>query len=119
MDNKPLLTPARLLFVFTFLTQFAADTYAIMQVELPDLVTVIWAIAPIWLFWLWLREDSRNYGINWVLDLGMFLFMAWPLILPYHLFKTPGLKAFIPILAYVLTILLGTLAAAVVTSLLG
>ncbi|MEQ1924273.1 MAG: hypothetical protein ABL952_17370, partial [Pyrinomonadaceae bacterium] len=81
-------------------------------------VAVVSPFGLIWLFWLWLREDSRNYGIAWVLDLGMFLFMAWPLILPYHLFKTRGLKAFIPILAYVLTILLGTLAAAVVTSLL-
>jgi len=50
-----------------------------------------------------------------MLDLGMFLFIAWVVLLPYHLFKTRGLKAFIPILAFILTILCGIVAAAVVS----
>lgn len=46
-----------------------------------------------------------------MLDLGLFLMIAWPILLPYHLFSTRGLKALLPILFYILVFLAGSFAA--------
>jgi len=95
--------------------QFLSTLYQLRGLETHWLFDALSRIAIVWLIWLWLREDSRRLGITWMLDLGMFLFIAWVVLLPYHLFKTRGLKAFIPILAFILTILCGIVAAAVVS----
>lgn len=89
------------------------------QLEAPWTFDVLSPIAFIWLIWWWLRDDSRKYGISWMLDLGMFLLMAWPIILPYHLFKTRGLSAFIPILTFILVVVSGTVTAVAVSAFLG
>jgi hypothetical protein len=40
----------------------------------------------------WLTGDNRRYKVYWVYDMGFFLYLAWPLIIPFYLFKTRGLK---------------------------
>ena len=40
----------------------------------------------------WLNVDSRERQIPRVWDLGFFLFLAWPVIVPYYLVKTRGIK---------------------------
>ena len=39
----------------------------------------------------WLSKDSKSRNVHWVFDLGFFLYVAWPIIMPYYLFKTRGL----------------------------
>jgi hypothetical protein len=46
-------------------------------------------------------RDSRQRGIKWVFDMGLFLYMAWPFIMPYYLFKTRGAKGLLTILIFV------------------
>ena len=53
------------------------------------------------MFWWWLREDSGDRNITWPLDLGMFVYAGWFLLLPYHLVKTRGVKGFLGVLAFV------------------
>src|SRR4030042_96865 len=48
----------------------------------------------------WLQQDSRNHSVTWVFDMGFFLLLAWPIIIPYYLFKTRKSKAFLIILGY-------------------
>lgn len=48
----------------------------------------------------WLEKDSRQYNVDWVFDMGFFLYVAWPLIVPIYLFKTRGLRAFVNILGF-------------------
>jgi hypothetical protein len=66
--------------------------------------TVLDAWYPIALFWAvgwWFINDSRTNGINWnneFLDMGMFLYIAWIVILPYYLFKSRDWKAISTIL---------------------
>jgi hypothetical protein len=38
----------------------------------------------------WMHADSRRLAVREVLDQGWFVYIAWPVILPYHLFKTRG-----------------------------
>jgi hypothetical protein len=40
----------------------------------------------------WLDVDSRGRGTLRVWDMGFFLYLAWPVILPYYFVKTRGLK---------------------------
>ncbi len=42
----------------------------------------------------WLRKDNQTYKIEWIFDMGFFFYLAWPLIVPFYLFKTRGVKAF-------------------------
>jgi hypothetical protein len=49
----------------------------------------------------WLKEDSKNFGLNWVYDMGLFIYLGWIFILPYYLFKTRGIRAFITIFSFI------------------
>jgi hypothetical protein len=115
VNPKRYTTPSVVLFTFGFLFQFLAALYELRQLETPWPLDLLSRIAFVWLVWWWLRDDSRRRGITWALDLGMLLFAAWIVVLPYHLFKTRGLKAFIPVLAYILVVLCGSVAATITT----
>ncbi len=108
------MIPAIALLVYVFLLQFVEGLYAVRQIEMPVSTFFLSRLAFVWLIWWWLREDSRRRGVTWMLDLGLFLMIAWPLLLPYHLFKTRGWAGFIPILWFFLAVLCGAAAAAIV-----
>jgi hypothetical protein len=38
----------------------------------------------------WIHADNRRLGRTELLDQGWFVYLAWPVFLPYHLFKTRG-----------------------------
>lgn len=118
VNHRAWLTPGRVLFVLIFFVQFVDGLYVIRQIDSPLVYDVMSRIAVVWVIWWWLMDDSRRLGVTWFHDLGMFLFIAWIFILPYHLFKTRGFRAFIPILAFILTALCGSVAAAVFSVLL-
>lgn len=49
----------------------------------------------------WLKDDARRYGVRLVYCLGLFVSIAWMILIPYHLFKTRGMKGFIAILVLI------------------
>jgi hypothetical protein len=51
-----------------------------------------WYIAFLCLLCYWLDLDSRERRIMRVWDMGFFMSFAWPLIVPYYVFKTRGIK---------------------------
>ena len=114
-----MLTPARTFFAYLFVYQFTFSIYEARQLELPGSFEVLSWLAFIWLIWWWLRDDSRKRNIQWMLDLGFFLILAWIFILPYHLFKTRGLSAFIPILFFVLVVISAYAAAQIASAAIG
>jgi hypothetical protein len=52
------------------------------------LIGVGWAIS-----W-WVLIDCRDRGIATSIDHGFFAFWAWPILLPYHLIQTRGIRGF-------------------------
>ena len=114
-----MLTPSRIFFAYLFLYQFTFSFYEARQLELPDGAEILAGLAFVWLIWWWLRDDSRKRNIQWMLDLGFFLILAWIFILPYHLFKTRGLSAFIPILFFVLVVISSYAAAEIASAAIG
>jgi hypothetical protein len=45
----------------------------------------------------WLEDDARKYHVTPVYCLGFLVSIAWMIVIPYHLFKTRGVKGLITI----------------------
>ncbi|HLM00851.1 MAG TPA: hypothetical protein VK400_07325 [Pyrinomonadaceae bacterium] len=75
--------------------------YFAYELPLPQSFNILYVLGFWGILCWWLREDSKKYGVSWVLDIGFFLYVAWIFIVPYHLFKTRGLKAFVTILLFI------------------
>jgi hypothetical protein len=39
---------------------------------------------------LWVQQDARRTGVGAVLDLGLLLWLTWPVAIPWYAFKTRG-----------------------------
>ena len=92
--------PTVLLCAFVIISQVANGLYLSSEIEPPPIFTFLRVLMFLWIIGWWLQRDSRKYNFNWVLDLGLFLYVAWPIIMPYYLLRTRGLKGFIPILVF-------------------
>jgi hypothetical protein len=84
--------PVAFVYAFVLITGGASGAYAARHVEpaggfLFLYVGILTAIG-YWLMW-----DSKRYGLTWAWDMGFFLYLAWPLIMPYYLLKTRGVKS--------------------------
>jgi hypothetical protein len=96
-----ILSPGPLLYIFVVVTQFAYGAYLGAQLQFPEGITLIYAVGILWAVGWWLRTDSRRRGVLSVYDLGFFLYLAWPVVMPYYLVKTHGAKGLLFILAFV------------------
>ncbi|HSS22053.1 MAG TPA: hypothetical protein VLL54_18435 [Pyrinomonadaceae bacterium] len=95
-----IFSPAPLLYSFVIIFQFAYGVYLGGQVEPPPAVTLLFWLGFLWLVGWWLRTDSRTRGVTAVYDLGFFLSVAWPVVMPYYLVKTRGSKGLLLILGF-------------------
>ena len=95
------LSPTTLLYSFVVITQFAYGLYLGQQIEAPGAYTLLHWAAQLWIIGWWLRTDSRKRDVIWVYDLGFFLCIAWPLVMPYYLLKTRGAKGLLVILGFI------------------
>jgi hypothetical protein len=113
-----MFAPAPLLYFFVVITQFAYGAYIGAQLPFPEVITLIYHVGILWAIGWWLRTDSRRRGVLSVYDLGLILYLAWPIVMPYYLVKTRGAKGLLVILgfvvAYVGATLLGALLLVVV-----
>src|SRR6266404_6387880 len=96
-----IFSPAPLLFSFVVLTHFAYGVYLGARLELPPAVTLLYWIGFLWAVGWWLRTDSRRREFAAVYDLGFFLYIAWPVVMPYYLVKTRGAKGLLLILGFI------------------
>ena len=76
--------------IFTAVACSAATaTYVLAEIEpAPIMVPVL--TAPLLAVILWLQKDGQRTGICAVLDWGMFAWFAWPVVLPWYVFKSRG-----------------------------
>ena len=95
-----ILSPTTLLYTFVVISQFTYGLYLGAQTEPPSIFVLLDWICMLWIFGWWLRSDSRKRGVAPIYDLGLFLYVAWPIVLPYYLVKTRGTKGLLFILAF-------------------
>jgi hypothetical protein len=96
------VSPASIgLFVYTFAVQFIDLIYVTYEMALPPVFEFLSPFAFLGFICWWFKADSERHRIRWPMDMGMFLHSAWFLLVPYHLFRTRGLRAFISISSFV------------------
>jgi hypothetical protein len=105
-------TPAALLYIFLIVTQAASGIYLAGRLEPPPPFALLYTFGFLWVTGWWLSDDGRKRGVAWVLDMGLFLYVAWPIVMPYYLLKTRGAKGLLVILCF-LGAYVGALAAGI------
>ena len=112
-----LSSPAAWLYLFLIVTQVVTGFYLALATELPPAFSFLYPLCFLWAIGWWLREDSRARGVGWVFDMGLFLYIAWPVVMPYYLLKTRGAKGLLVMLAFA-GVYVGALVAGVTFSIL-
>jgi hypothetical protein len=92
--------PVVALCIFVLLTNILNVLYFAYGFEPSGVFDVLHGLSFWGILCWWFREDSKKFGVSWILDIGYFLYIAWIFIIPYHLFKTRGVKGFITILLF-------------------
>ena len=49
----------------------------------------------------WLRDEAKSSPFKHLYCAGLLVGAAWPIIIPYHLVKTRGLRGLLPLLALI------------------
>ena len=106
-------SPTGLLYLYLVTAQVATGVYLAREAELPPAFSLLYPLGFLWVVGWWLRQDSRGRGVGWVFDMGLFLYVAWPVVMPYYLLKTRGAKGLLAILAFAGANVGGLLAGAV------
>jgi hypothetical protein len=81
------LTVAKLAALFASLV---AAAYATAQIEPSPVIALFLSGGPLLAVVLWVQKDARRTGVGSVQDLGYFLLLAWPIVIPWYAFKTRG-----------------------------
>jgi len=98
--SQRVFSATTLLYSFVVITQFAFGLYLGRQMEAPPAYTLLHWAAQLWIIGWWLHSDIRKRGVAWVYDIGFFLCIAWPIVMPYYLVKTRGAKGLLTILGF-------------------
>lgn len=69
-----------------------------IEIESPDSLYVLWMFVFAVLVAMWCEQDKTRKG--WPYEFGFFVFLFWPLVLPYYLIKTRGIDGFIMYLGF-------------------
>src|SRR5258708_2449501 len=67
-----------------------AALYVVTRAEPAPVVQLYVIFAPAVAVILWLQKDARRTKVGAVLDLGYFLWLAWPVVIPWYALKTRG-----------------------------
>ncbi|OGW24049.1 MAG: hypothetical protein A2X59_12370 [Nitrospirae bacterium GWC2_42_7] len=101
--------PGQIIFVVFFIifTQTVFGFYAVYDQEPPGGFILLTYFALFWLVGDWFMKDSKKLKINWAFDMGFFLYLTWPLFIPFYLFKTRGFKRAITVIVGFIVLYLG------------
>jgi hypothetical protein len=91
--NDPL--PLTMAYVTTAVCSAAEALYAALAIEPAPLVALIMAFGPLVAVLFWLQEDARRTKAVAVQDWGLFLWVAWPALLPWYAVKTRGRRGWL------------------------
>jgi hypothetical protein len=64
--------------------------YAIAQVDPSPLVVLFTSAGPLIAVIMWMQRDARRTGVGSVHDFGFFVWLAWPVVIPWYAWKTRG-----------------------------
>ena len=68
-----------------------AALYLTAAIEPAPVVLLFISFAPVTAVCLWLQKDARRTGVGNIQDWGFFLWLFWPVLIPWYAFKTRGI----------------------------
>jgi|SRR5215213_1663476 len=74
------------------------------------LYTAIFICGVVW----WLRAEIQSSTVTRLYCAGLLAYIAWPIIIPYHLLKTRGVRGLLPLLALIGTFISARILATVI-----
>jgi hypothetical protein len=83
-------TTLRVAIYTTLFCSIATAVYVLAQLEPSPIVSLFLSLAPIVSVVLWLQKDALRTGVGAVQDWGMFVWFAWPVVIPWYAFKSRG-----------------------------
>lgn len=84
------LGPARYVYAYAAASALGAAVYGFLgRTPQPDADWLLWLV-PLVAILVWVYRDAREFRIGAVHDWGLFLGMAWPILVPWYAFKTRG-----------------------------
>jgi hypothetical protein len=108
------INPTLLLYAFVVISQFGLGLYQAQGIEPPAALTLVSLLGLLWIIGWWLRADSRKRQVSLVYDMGLFLYVAWPIIMPYYLLRTRGTKGLLVALGFMVAYLGATTAGIII-----
>jgi len=102
-DRSSSLPMLVLLVVLVFVYRFGIITYQAWDLEPSPTFEFLYTAAFLCGFVWWLKAEARTSAAKDVYCLGLLVGTGWIIMIPYHLFKTRGLRGFIPLLALLLS----------------
>lgn len=81
-----------ILICFVVFSQSVYGFYAIYDLDPPGSFTLLSFFGIFWLIGDWFKRDSKENNVNWAFDMGFFLYISWPVFIPFYLLKTRGFK---------------------------
>jgi hypothetical protein len=90
-----------LLFVFLLVFALSWAVNAITHEQINPAVDLARRLAFPVILALWVASDAQVRHRSLCYDFDTFVFFAWPVMVPYYLFRTRGSRAFVTLLAFV------------------
>ncbi len=114
-DARPSPTPMLVLLgILIFVHHFGLGLYYAHGLEPSPASEFLYSAAFLCCVVWWLRAEARRYVIKPIYCLGLLVGVGWIVIIPYHLFKTRGLRGLIPLSALIGSFLAAQILAMVV-----
>ena len=70
-----------------------AVIYGLMGVQPSPLPALFLAFAPLISVIFWVQSDARFHRLATIQDLGFFVYLLWPVLVPWYVIKTRGTRA--------------------------
>jgi hypothetical protein len=86
-----------LLGILGFVYHFGIGIYSASGLEPSPAFEFLYTAAFLCCVVLWLRAEARLYAVTHAYCLGLLVGVGWVIMIPYHLFKTRGVRGFIPL----------------------
>jgi polyferredoxin len=90
-----------LLGILVFVYHFGMGIYSAGGLEPSPAFEFLYRAAFLCCVVWWLRADAPRYAVKLVYCLGLLVGVGWMIIIPYHLFKTRGVRGLIPLSALI------------------
>lgn len=95
MKERPKDINLRVAKLAALFCSLAAALYATLHIEPSLAVGFFLSFGPLFAVVLWLERDAQRTRIGAVQDLGYFLLIAWPAVIPWYAFKTRGRRGWL------------------------